>query len=188
MPGTSNGNIFPSASGHLYLDSDTSSFSGVISASDEDDTYTISGVISASDEDGAGLCGENYFFSPLKGIEILDEPLFGGYIHSEKSWNIAIDGINNNNPPNAIIDVSPSNTVEAGTTVTLNGSRSNDPDPGDSIISYRWTQTEGPDLGLGILNTPTIQFIAPQVTQILLLLILLPLLIDLGITPLYNLI
>jgi hypothetical protein len=70
-----------------------------------------------------------------------------------------------NNPPNPIIDVLPSNTVESGTIVTLDATRSNDPDPGDSITSYRWIQTDGPDLGLGTLNTPIIQFIAPEVNQ-----------------------
>jgi len=83
-------------------------------------------------------------------------------------WNIILKPIpsnNDNHPPNPVIEVSPSNTVDEGTTVTLDGSKSNDPDPGDRISSYTWRQIDGPDIGLGISQSPSIHFTAPTVNQ-----------------------
>ena len=46
-----------------------------------------------------------------------------------------------NNPPET--DAGSDQTVVEGGTVTLDGSNSSDPDPGDSIASYQWIQTGG---------------------------------------------
>ena len=49
--------------------------------------------------------------------------------------------------------------------VTLDGSTSTDPDPGDSIASYRWEQTAGsPSITLNGANTAKATFTAPSVT------------------------
>jgi len=50
-----------------------------------------------------------------------------------------------NHAPEA--DAGPDQTVDAGDTVTLDGSGSSDPDDGDTI-SYQWTQTDGPEVKL----------------------------------------
>lgn len=44
----------------------------------------------------------------------------------------------NNHPPQPSVTVTPSSTVDAGTTVTLDARTSSDPDQGDSIVSYQW--------------------------------------------------
>jgi hypothetical protein len=81
---------------------------------------------------------------------------------------------NVNRPPNPIIDVIPTNIVKPGKTVILDGSRSNDPDPDDEIISYEWKQIEGPPVDLlpvistsqlsGSLNKK-VQFQTPEVLE-----------------------
>jgi len=66
-----------------------------------------------------------------------------------------------NQPP--IADAGPeSATVAEGTTVTLNGSGSSDPD-GDVITTYRWTEKSGPPVTLS--NPVSVQptFVAPEV-------------------------
>ena len=52
-------------------------------------------------------------------------------------------------------------TVEEGSTVTLNGSNSYDND--DGIASYRWTQIGGPDVSLSDYNAISPTFTAPDV-------------------------
>ncbi|UCF01843.1 MAG: hypothetical protein JSV14_16035, partial [Deltaproteobacteria bacterium] len=67
-----------------------------------------------------------------------------------------------NSPPVAVADP-PTQTVEEGTLVILNGSNSYDPDAGDIII-YQWEQTGGsPTVKLVGANTAQASFTAPNV-------------------------
>ena len=62
-----------------------------------------------------------------------------------------------NDAPTA--DAGPNETVAAGATVTLDGSRSVDPE--GHPLGYTWNQTDGPDVDLGSANTATLAFTAP---------------------------
>jgi hypothetical protein len=53
--------------------------------------------------------------------------------------------------------------VSSGSTVTLNGGSSNDPD-GDPL-TYTWTQTLGPTVTLSGANTSSASFSAPTVSS-----------------------
>jgi hypothetical protein len=64
-----------------------------------------------------------------------------------------------NSAPTA--DAGANRRVNEGTTVTLDGTRSSDPD-GDSL-SFSWTQTGGPSVALIDSNTATPEFTAPDV-------------------------
>jgi choice-of-anchor B domain-containing protein len=70
-----------------------------------------------------------------------------------------LDGTNS--APNSV--AGSSQTVRPGTTVTLNGSGSNDPD-GDTL-SYAWSQTQGPAVSLSNANTISASFTAPSITS-----------------------
>ena len=50
-------------------------------------------------------------------------------------------------------------------TVTLDGSSSNDPDVGDSIVSYQWTQISGREVTLNNINSAVTTFRAPRVRR-----------------------
>ncbi len=61
-----------------------------------------------------------------------------------------------------------SQSVYEGTTVILDGSKSYDPNPGGSIVNYRWVQTSGiPVMLVGSgSNTPNPTFVAPRLHTI----------------------
>ncbi|NIQ39535.1 MAG: peptidase C1A papain, partial [Proteobacteria bacterium] len=63
-----------------------------------------------------------------------------------------------NVPPTA--DAGPDQAVTQGTTVTLNGSNSSDPD--DGIASYFWEQTAGTPVTLSDPNSSQPTFTAPD--------------------------
>ncbi len=63
-----------------------------------------------------------------------------------------------NDPPTA--DAGPNETVAAGETVTLDGSRSVDPE--GHPLSFTWSQTDGPDIDLDGADTATPTFTAPS--------------------------
>ena len=64
-----------------------------------------------------------------------------------------------NRPPSA--DAGVDQMVEAGGTVTLNGTGSSDPD--GRIASYQWTQTGGPTVSLLNADQALASFVAPEV-------------------------
>ena len=68
-------------------------------------------------------------------------------------------------PPNTppVARAGTDQTVDAGTSVTLNGSASYDPE--GSAISYSWSQTGGPTVSLSGRTTATPSFTAPQPTS-----------------------
>ena len=66
-----------------------------------------------------------------------------------------------NQPP--IADAGPNQTKEEETQVTLDGSNSSDPDEGDGIKSYRWSQTAGPKVKLSNDTAVKPTFTAPNV-------------------------
>jgi hypothetical protein len=67
-----------------------------------------------------------------------------------------------NTPP--IAHAGPDQIVDKGATVTLNGSGSSDPDPGQTL-TFQWTQTSGPPVTLSGANTATATFTAPDVAE-----------------------
>nr|MDJ0909748.1 choice-of-anchor B family protein [Woeseiaceae bacterium] len=72
-----------------------------------------------------------------------------------------LDGSGSNSAPNAI--AGSSQTVSSGSTVTLDGRSSNDPD-GDTL-SYQWSQISGTSVSLSGADTQTATFTAPSVSS-----------------------
>lgn len=72
-----------------------------------------------------------------------------------------LDGSGSNSAPNSI--AGSGQTVAGGTSVSLNGSSSNDPD-GDSL-TYAWSQTQGSAVTLSNANAAQASFTAPTVTS-----------------------
>ena len=86
----------------------------------------------------------------------------GGSLGANNALRVTIiDGTGTNSAPNAV--AGGSQTVTVGTTVTLNGNASNDPD-GDAL-TYAWSQTTGPGVTLNNANTAIATFTAPTVTS-----------------------
>lgn len=67
---------------------------------------------------------------------------------------------NTNRPP--VANAGLNQTVPEGSTVTLDGTASSDPDPGDPALTYLWTAPAGITLSDPTAAKPT--FVAPQVT------------------------
>jgi hypothetical protein len=86
-------------------------------------------------------------------------------LYRTNSWNF-IPGLasppNQNQPPVAV--AGPDQSVNSGDTVTLNGTGSYDPDPGDSIVSYQWSSSNS-SITLNGADTPTPTFTAPNVDK-----------------------
>ncbi len=106
-----------------------------------DSNYHISDVI--VDGVSVGAVG-SYTFSNVTGIHAI----FAGFSRD-------------NHAPEA--NAGPDQSVEEGVVVTLNGSNSSDPDPGDNIISYLWEQIDGQTVNLSASNAEVITFTAPEV-------------------------
>ncbi|MET0042075.1 MAG: Ig-like domain-containing protein, partial [Candidatus Thiodiazotropha sp. 6PLUC3] len=66
-----------------------------------------------------------------------------------------------NQPP--VANITGTQSVTSGETVTLDGSSSDDPD-GDTL-SFVWSQTQGTPINIVDSSNPTLSFIAPEVTQ-----------------------
>jgi large repetitive protein len=67
-----------------------------------------------------------------------------------------------NQPP--IANAGPNQVVSPGSLVTLDGTRSFDPD-GDRIVAYSWVQTSGISVSLNGANTATPTFTAPSISS-----------------------
>jgi choice-of-anchor B domain-containing protein len=105
-------------------------------------------------DDGAG---ENDEF-----FELALSNASGATLGSKALLRIEVaDGTGSSQAPNAVAGAS--QTVAPGTTVTLNGNQSNDPD-GDAL-SYQWTQTMGPAVTLADPTAAVTTFAAPDVTS-----------------------
>jgi choice-of-anchor B domain-containing protein len=105
-------------------------------------------------DDGSGEADE--FFDLVLGGAT------GGSIGTNASIRVTIrDGSGFNQAPNAVAGSSQS--VAPGSEVTLDGSRSNDPD-GDTL-AHAWTQTMGPAVTLSGSDTASARFTAPEVTS-----------------------
>ncbi|MGB5721146.1 MAG: choice-of-anchor B family protein, partial [Woeseiaceae bacterium] len=103
-------------------------------------------------DDGAG--------EPDEFIELTLSNATGAALGGRTQLRIDIvDGSGVNESPNSIAGIS--QTVASGSTVTLDGSQSNDPN-GDTL-SYAWTQTLGPAVSLTNPNTSRATFAAPTV-------------------------
>ena len=85
------------------------------------------------------------------------------YTFSNVSSNhaIAIEFALNQLPPTA--DAGPDQNVAEGATVTLDGSQSSDPN--DAIVTYQWTQTDGPALTLSDSNAVRPTFVAAPIAE-----------------------
>ena len=68
-----------------------------------------------------------------------------------------------NNPPEA--DAGSNQIVVEGETVTLDGSKSSDPDPEDGIASYRWTQISGITVTVSDPTVAKPTFVTPIVSS-----------------------
>ncbi|MBN2845407.1 MAG: choice-of-anchor D domain-containing protein, partial [Deltaproteobacteria bacterium] len=82
----------------------------------------------------------------------------------ENPLTIGVHGIGTpepieNQPP--VADAGSNQTVNEGTTVTLNGAASYDPD--DGIASYHWNQTSGTSVTLSNTSSETPNFVSPNV-------------------------
>jgi GH24 family phage-related lysozyme (muramidase) len=85
--------------------------------------------------------------------------------HDEETIHFRVLKTDNEAPIPEVI-VLPSNTVESGTLVTLNGAGSKDPDaPADHIVSYTWKQTGGPGVLLSSTSNSITSFTAPRFKQ-----------------------
>ena len=84
---------------------------------------------------------------------------------SSDNINITIIDIDNTggNTTNQLpqVDAGSDQTVSVGDTVTLTGTASDD----GTIVSYLWTQSNGPSVTLSNTNTPSTSFSAPSVSE-----------------------
>ncbi len=67
--------------------------------------------------------------------------------------------VNVNRPP--VASAGPAQTVDEGSTVTVDGTGSVDPDPDDSL-TYQWTQIAGPPVTLSSATAARPTFVAPE--------------------------
>jgi K319-like protein len=67
-----------------------------------------------------------------------------------------------NHPPVAVASANPSPAI-TNFPVVLDGSKSSDPDPGDSVVGYQWQQTSGPKVTLSNPTSAKTSFIVFRV-------------------------
>lgn len=87
--------------------------------------------------------------------------VFDGHTEVAASTAVTVQPVaSNNQPPVASIVLSSS--AQAGSTVTLDGTASSDPD--NDSLTYVWTQTAGPSVVLSATDAAQVTFTAPDVT------------------------
>ncbi|MBI5525497.1 MAG: hypothetical protein HY897_04120 [Deltaproteobacteria bacterium] len=117
----------------------------------------LSGSAAALDDPGAP---KPKFSAPLTA----DELVFRLIVRDGKAWSIPDDikvtvrDFTHNKCPEA--NAGSSQTVPPNTPVYLNGTRSSDPDKGD-VLTYQWSQTDGPAVALAGDTGPVASFLAP---------------------------
>ncbi len=85
-----------------------------------------------------------------------------GELSNTDTVSITVSNVVANGAP--VADAGEDQTVDEGATVTLDGSGSTDPDAG-TVLSYFWTQTAGPTVGLDDPTVAQPTFTAPEVTE-----------------------
>ncbi|MDJ0916238.1 MAG: choice-of-anchor B family protein [Woeseiaceae bacterium] len=105
-------------------------------------------------DDGSG--------EPTEEFEIVLSDPQGASLGAKPGLTVAIqDADGANEAPNA--NAGPARTVGGGTSVTLDGTASTDPD-GDTL-SYAWTQTMGPTVSIANASSARASFTAPSVAS-----------------------
>ena len=103
-------------------------------------------------EDGGTQTGYNHFPDSLVRLAMnTDSMLYPGAVVSDASPPLLLAQADPNTPPVAVAHVPPGHstvvqlTAKGPVQVTLDGSQSNDPDPGGTIEAYRWIRTSTDD-------------------------------------------
>jgi K319L-like, PKD domain len=131
--------------------------SGSSSPDDRDLTYswvqTGGTTVSLSDPTSVGPT----FTAPdLPDVLTFDLTVDDGFSTATSSVTVTVT----NTPPTAVASASPASGVEAGDPVTLDGSASSDPDPGQTL-TYSWAQTAGTPVSLSDATSVMPTFVAP---------------------------
>ena len=142
--------VLPTSLGYLTLDTGSNSFSGAPMAQ-----------VATTVPEGGGLQG----WAPCNALDT--HPLSGSDASGDAtcSWTFTPNVASPpppppNNPPTA--NAGPDQSVNSGDTVTLDGSGSSNPDPGDSVVSYQWSSSDS-SISLNGATSPNPTFTAPNV-------------------------
>ena len=114
---------------------------------------------SAIDQDFDYYVGFDLHACSAPGGKVLAELIRGSAVVASISRDLIV-----NDPPNA--NAGSNQTVNTGTKVTLDGSRSSDPDKGDKL-SYKWSQSHGTQVTLSSVSASQPSFTAPSSAQTL---------------------
>ena len=95
----------------------------------------------------------------IVGTSIITYSCTDGHGHTSTVTRYVFVSLSGNNPP--VADAGADQAVQAGDTVTLNGTGSSDPDTGDAI-AYSWSQTSGATVALSNPSSASPTFTAPS--------------------------
>ncbi|MCJ8270441.1 MAG: PKD domain-containing protein, partial [Psychrosphaera sp.] len=156
-PATNNQPIANAGSNQTIVAGDTVNLSGASSSDIDGDNLSYTWQLNSKPAgSNATFTDANSvtatFIADVAGSYVVSLTVNDGQVSSSAS-TVTITAIAANNPP--IADAGPDQQVEAGQTVTLSGSTSQDPD-GDSL-TYRWQFNARPDGSVADLSDPTSQ-------------------------------